>query len=156
MSLYSGKNVTQQLYSEETSKLDLYMQRQPTLRIKWKPDSLQLSPEAEPQLRDYITDFVNRQHPDMRDDESLAAIGALVDLAGHKNPRMRVLELGGDCIGYKAKQWLDILDGDTAFSRCRSWHTGELSDDVESSTEDGSEGPFDVLLIPKVSTLFAG
>jgi acyl transferase domain-containing protein len=152
ISLYSGGKNRSSSSEEDGSKLDLYTQRQPTLRVNWKPDVLRLSPEAELPLRDYVADFVSQQCPDMRDDESQAVIGALVDLAGHKNPRMRVLELGGDGVGYKAKEWLGILDGETAFSRCRSWHTGDMGEDGEPSIEDGSEGPFDVLLVPKHAT----
>ncbi|KAI2618197.1 polyketide synthase [Hypoxylon sp. NC1633] len=148
ISLYTGKN-TAQNQSDGDSFVEKYMQRQPTLRIHWKPDVLRLGPEAETRLKEYVAAFVDRQHPDMQDDESLAVIGALVDLVGHKTPRMRVLELGGDALGYKAKQWLGILDGETAFSRCRSWHAGELSEDGKLSIEDGSEGPFDILLIPR-------
>ena len=111
---------------------------------------LRLYPEAAEQLRAYVARFVEQQHPDIRDDESMAAIGALLELAGHKNPRMRVLELSGDAQGYKAKQWQSILGKETAFSRCRSWHTGDLTEDGEVSIKDEEEGPFDVVVIPKV------
>ncbi|ORY71075.1 polyketide synthase [Pseudomassariella vexata] len=150
IALFSGKS---QMANEADAggQSDLYLQRQPTLRVNWKPDVLRLSPETEQPLRDYIADFVSQQHPDIRDDESLAVIGGLVDLAGHKNPRMRVLELGGDCHGYKAHQWKGILDGETAFSRCRSWDTAELGEDGEPLVENGGEA-FDVLLIPKHAT----
>ena len=114
---------------------------------------LRLSPEVAVQLREYVTDFVKQQHPDVRDDESLAVIGALLELAGHKNPRMRVLELGGDVQGYKAKQWLSMLGKKTAFSLCRSWHAGDLGENGEVSIKDGVEGPFDVVVVPRVSIL---
>ena len=118
---------------------------------QWKPDVLRLSPKAAVQLREYVDDFVEYQHPDIRDDESLAVMGALLELAGHKNPRIRVLELGGDAQGYKAKQWLRILGKETAFSLCQSWHAGDLSEIGDVSIKDGVEGPFDVVVIPKVS-----
>lgn len=79
--------------------------------MKWKPDVLRLSPDSEPSLRDYVADFVGQQCPDMQDDESQAVIGALVDLAGHKTPRMRVLELGGDGFGLG-------VDGDPGWAHC--------------------------------------
>lgn len=112
---------------------------------------LRLSPEAGAQLREYVADFVEQQHPDVQDDESLAIIGALLELAGHKTPRMRVLEIGGDEQGYKAKQWLNILGKETAFSICRSWHAGNFSENGEISIKDDVEGPFDVVVLPKVS-----
>ena len=155
ISLYNGRNAvaSQQEDDSGANPLEKYLKRQPTLRVNWKPDVLRLSQENEAQLKEYVAVSVENQHDDMRDDESLAVIGALVDLAGHKNPRMRVLELGGDALGYKAKQWQSILDGETAFARCRSWHAGELNEDVDPSIviQDGTEGPFDILLIPRVS-----
>ena len=99
-----------------------------------------------------MTDFVEQQHPDIRDDRGLAAIGALLQLAGHKNPRMRVLELDGDAQGYKAETWLGLLGKGTAFSLCRSWHAGTFSDDGDLAIKDEAEGPFDVIVLPKVST----
>jgi acyl transferase domain-containing protein len=150
MSLYTGKNVSQQ-QADDNGPLSLYMQRQPALRVHWKPDVSRLSSIAENQIRGYVADFVDRQPEDLRDDESLSIIGAIVDLVGHKSPRMRVLELGGDGIGYKAKQWLKILDHNTAFSRCLSWHSAQLDEDGVLSIEDGHEGPFEVLILPAVS-----
>jgi hypothetical protein len=114
---------------------------------------LRLSPDAAVQLREYVATFLEQQHPDIRDDESLAVIGALLELAGHKNPRMRVLELGGDAQGYKAKQWLDMLGKETAFSLCWSWHAGDLSENGEITIKDDVEGPFDVLVVPRVSAV---
>jgi hypothetical protein len=151
MSLYTGKNVSQQ-QADDSGPLSLYMQRQPALRVHWKPDISRVSSIAGDKIREYVNDFVDRQPEDLRDDESLSIIGAIVDLVGHKVPRMRVLELGGDGVGYKAKQWLNIVDKDTAFSRCRSWHSGQLDDEGVLSIEDSYEGPFEVLILPAVST----
>lgn len=113
---------------------------------------LRLSPDAAVQLRAYVATFLEQQDPDTRDDESLAVIGALLELAGHKNPRMRILELGGDAQGYKAKQWLDMLGKETAFSLCRSWHAGKLTENGEIIIKDDAQGPFDVLVVPRVRT----
>lgn len=160
ISLYTGKKEattqqSEQLYNNDgTSSASVisYIQRQPTLRIHWKPDVLRLRPEAEAQLRDYVAVFIDQQHDDLRDDESLAAIGALLDLAGHKNPSIRVLELGGDVFGYKGKQWQSMLDKDTAFPRYHSWHSGNVTDDGDIKVErEVYDGPFDVILIPRVS-----
>lgn len=158
------KNVRISLYSpgkavqgkSPDGSVALYMQRQPGLRGNWKPDILRLDPDAEGALRDYVTAFIAHQPPDMVDDESMAVIGALLDLSGHKNPRMRILELidSNDRCGCKAQQWLGILDKETAFSRCQSWHTGRLNEDGRLETGDGSEGPFEVIVIPRVSTRY--
>jgi acyl transferase domain-containing protein/NADPH:quinone reductase-like Zn-dependent oxidoreductase/NADP-dependent 3-hydroxy acid dehydrogenase YdfG len=161
MSRYTGKNsvaVTQQQSEGEsnsdaaTDPLAMYLKRQPTLRVQWKPDVLRVGASSAAALRKHVASFVEQQSEDVQDDESLAVIGALLTLAGHKSPRMRVLELGGDAQGYKAKEWLNMLDKDTAFPRCRSWHVGDLGEKGDISVQDGAEGPFDVVLVPKLST----
>ncbi|RYP19020.1 hypothetical protein DL765_003603 [Monosporascus sp. GIB2] len=105
----TGDSDTNSASASSSNPLGLYTQRQPALRVQWKPDALRISPEAAVQLREYVADFVEQQHPDVRDDESLAVIGAILELAGHKNPRMRVLELGDDAQGHRTKQWLSML-----------------------------------------------
>ncbi|RWA08741.1 hypothetical protein EKO27_g6377 [Xylaria grammica] len=104
ISLYNGKSsmpdAQQNSEVEETGRedadptesnpLEVYLQRQPTLRVQWKPDLLRIGQEAIAQLREYVTNFVEEQHLDLRDDESMLVIGALLELAGHKNPHMRV------------------------------------------------------------------
>ncbi|KAF2258784.1 polyketide synthase, partial [Lojkania enalia] len=149
ISLYTGKKIEQRATDDPLAK---YMERQPMLRINWKPDILRVGSNVETHLKQYVASFVEQQREDLLDDESLVVIGALIDLAGHKNPRMRVLELGGDAFGYKAKEWLGMLDADTAFSRCKSWVTGDVDENGEPSIQDGTEGPFEVLLIPKHAT----
>ncbi|KLO91892.1 putative polyketide synthase [Fusarium fujikuroi] len=149
VSLYTGKTATtvdQSTISQggNNPPTDLYAQRNPTLRVTWKPDIQRLDPSGEDSLRSYITAFVNQQTEDVRDYESLSVMSALLDLAGHKNPRMRVLELGGDELGYKAKHWQSTLSKDTAFSKCRSWHVGTLTADGDVSLEpEGGKDPFD-------------
>ncbi|KAI1470380.1 polyketide synthase [Daldinia caldariorum] len=154
ISLYNGNMSGQSESNSNNSPVtDLYAQRQPTLRIHWKPDVLRLRPEAEARLRNYVASFVDQQQDDMRDDESMAAIAALLDLAGHKNPRIRVLELGGDTLGYKAKQWQSILDKETAFSRCRSWQSGSLTESGDIFVEgESDEDVYDVILTPRHAT----
>lgn len=149
----SGDSETDDTNPEFANPLDLYLQRQPTLRVQWKPDMLRLSGASSitTPLLSYLSDFVEKQHPDVRDDESLAVIGGLLELAGHKNPRMRVLEIGGDNHGYKAELWQAILGKKTAFSRVQSWHAGALNTKGDISVQGDIEGPFDVVLIPKVS-----
>ncbi|PHH90746.1 hypothetical protein CDD83_2742 [Cordyceps sp. RAO-2017] len=145
MTLYTGKAPAQPAGS-------VYLQRQPCLRIQWKPDISRVHPDSEASLREYIGRFAAEQPADMQDRESVLVLGALLDLAGHRNPRMRVLELGQDC-NCIAKQCLAMLDKDTAFPRCRSWHGGSLGEEGEL-TIDGSKGsePYDVVLIPHHST----
>lgn len=155
ISLYSGKTTAPGTEQAEGGPADLFAQRQPTLRINWKPDVLRLrkGPKAEVSLREYVAAFVAQQHDDVRDDESLAVTAALLDLAGHKNPRMRVLELDGDILGYKARQWQSLLDKETAFPRVKSWHSGTLDENGDISIQgDSDDQPFDVLVIPRHAT----
>ncbi|KAH7383971.1 polyketide synthase [Pyrenochaeta sp. MPI-SDFR-AT-0127] len=147
--LYTGKKIEQRTTDDPLAK---YMERQPMLRVNWKPDILRVGSEAEAQLKQYVEEFVAQQREDLLDDESLVVIGALLDLAGHKNPRMRVLELGGDTFGYKAKEWLSMLDAETAFSRCKTWVVGDVDENGEPSIQNDIAGPFEVLLIPKHAT----
>lgn len=159
MALYTpGKQVQ---HENPDSSIALYMQRQPGLRAHWKPDILRLDSGSGGPLREYTAASMAQQPPDLLDDESMAVIGAVQDLAGQKDPPMRVLELDNNnnnnnkkhkkgC-GCKAEDWLDILDKDTAFSRCRSWHLGKISEDGCLETEDDSEGPLKVIAIPRVS-----
>lgn len=156
ISLYTGKTSAPETEQSQGDISELFAQRQPTLRIRWKPDVLRLrkGPEAESALREYVAAFVNQQHDDVRDEESLAVTAALLDLAGHKNPRIRVLELDGDALGYKAKQWQSLLDKETAFARVRSWHSCTLTENGDISIEGdaGQDQPFDVLVIPRHAT----
>ncbi|RYP54379.1 hypothetical protein DL768_000796 [Monosporascus sp. mg162] len=155
MSLYTGKAPPQ----EAASSSNIYLQRHPCLRILWKPDILRVRPGMETVLRDYMADFAAQQTADVRDDESLLVFSAMLDLASHKMPRMRVLELGGNGCGCMAKQCLAMLGKNTAFPRCRSWEKGELGEDGVLSIQDGGSSdldePFDVVLIPNHSSSHA-
>lgn len=149
IALYTGKKVDQP--EDEGGPLDVYMERQPTLRVRWKPDVSRLGPRSVDRLKEYVSNFMDQLPLDLQDDETMAVIGALLDLAGHKNPRMRVLELGGDALGYKAEQWLGFLDAETAFKRCKSWDVGGVDEGGKLLIEGESSGPFDVILVPTVS-----
>lgn len=143
LSLYAGKAPVQPASS-------VYLQRHPCLRVLWKPDILRLHPGAESQLHEYVSAFAARQSADMKDNESVVGFGAVLDLASHKNPRMSVLELGGGCECI-AKQCLALLGKDTAFPRCRSWHSGGLGEDGKLAIDDAkTTEPFDVILVPRV------
>ncbi|KAI1101334.1 putative polyketide synthase [Jackrogersella minutella] len=143
MSEYTGKTIQE---SQDVNGI-AHLQRHPCLRVRWKPDIMRLDQGSESQLKDYIDEFIMGQHADLADDMTLSIIGALLDLAGHKSPSMRILELGGGC-GCKTKEWLNMLDKDTAFPRLRSWDKGHLDEDGNMEVEGGAEGPFDIVLIP--------
>ncbi|KAJ4859714.1 KR domain-containing protein [Trichoderma breve] len=121
MNAYTGKAPVE----PETS---MHPQRQPCLRVQWKPDS-----------------------DDLNDNGALIVFAALLDLFGHKVPRMSVLELGKEC-QWTPKDCQQILGKDTAFPRFRLWEDGRFGDDnkvVVSNTK--TSAPYDVVLIPHLS-----
>ncbi|RYP78219.1 hypothetical protein DL771_000696 [Monosporascus sp. 5C6A] len=145
LSLYTGKAPAQ-------PAANVYLERHPCLRVLWKPDIVRLHPGAEGQIREYVGAFAAQQSADMQDNQSLVTFSAVLDLAGHKNPRMRVLELGGGC-DCMAKKCLALLEKDTAFPRCRSWHAGDLGEDGKISIQEAkTTDRFDVVVIPNHST----
>lgn len=148
LSQYTGK-------AQKQPVKDLFEERHPTLRVQWKPDILRLHQGVETQLRAYITEFVATKSADARDNESMVAISALLDLAGHRNPQMHVLELSSGC-GCCSKKLSTYLEIETAFPRCQSWLTGSLDEHGKLLLEDDVKSiqPFDVIVIPEVSILF--
>ena len=125
-------------------------QRHPCLRVQWKPDIQHLHSGSVTQLHQYIVAFLENRGSDLDDDEDVGVMGALLDLAGHKNPRMRVLEIGEDCSS-KGEKLLELLDKHAAFPRCRSWHTATIASNSELVVTDGGRGPFDTIIVPGVS-----
>ncbi|KAH6603842.1 polyketide synthase [Trichoderma cornu-damae] len=145
MNAYTGKAPVE----PETS---IYLQRQPCLRIQWKPDILRLQPGSESAIRDYISSFAAQQSDDLNDNGALIVFAALLDLFGHKVPRMSVLELSQD------RQWTpkdcqSILGKDTAFPRFRLWSDGKVGEDNKVIAVENTKSPdrYDVVLIPHLS-----
>ncbi|KAL7944087.1 polyketide synthase [Trichoderma barbatum] len=144
MNAYTGKAPVE----PETS---IYLQRQPCLRVQWKPDVLRLQPGSETAIREYIASFAAQQSDDLNDNGALIVFAALLDLFGHKVPRMSVLELGQDC-QWTPKDCQSILGKSTAFPRFRLWDDGKLGDDSKIVVDNAkSSDPYDVVLIPHLS-----
>ncbi|KAI2712011.1 hypothetical protein CBS147332_5647 [Penicillium roqueforti] len=129
LSLYTGK-------AEQDSDTG----RHPCLRVVWKPDLSRLTTADQPHLQEVITDFLVN-HPDLADNGKVGVVSALLDLAAHKNPRLRVLELGKGC-DCKTQGWREFLDEKTDFPRIREWKTAE-SEKIEETEEK-----YDVILLP--------
>ena len=67
------------------------------------------------------------QEPDIAGNEIFARLAALLDIAGYKNPRMRVLELGGPDNQSGAAIWPCLLGRElSVFCRYQSWTAGTL------------------------------
>ncbi|KAI1170031.1 polyketide synthase-like protein [Nemania sp. FL0916] len=146
MALYEGRMVKNTVHGAASFK------RHPCLRVKWKPDIQMLRSDLSNSLRSYIETFKSRQKVDMLDDERLAVVGALIDLAGHKNPQLQVVELGENC-DCKSKHWIELLDAESPFPRFGTWKRGTLdkdggiSIDGKSIEDCLSETLFDVLIV---------
>lgn len=156
LSLYVGK-VEEEVEASEAN-------RHPTLRVVWKPDITRLEPGQRTQLGSYLEDYVSTHH-NLFESTTLGIMAGLVDLAGHKNPRLRVLELSRDC-DCRSKQFLDILDNKSDFPRSRKWLFGSLangelavssvnnpdkSDKIKLDADHSST--YDMVILAKVSQL---
>ncbi|KAI1768203.1 putative polyketide synthase [Hypoxylon sp. FL1150] len=137
MALYTGKVV-------RTGNTSLQTQRHPVMRVYWKPDILSLSSNAESQLNQYVSAYQESRQLDLIDDESII-IEALIDLIGHKNPRMDVLQLGIESES-RSQHWLRILGQGTAFPRYRTWQNRVLEEDGSVSLLD-TPGAFSALTV---------
>ncbi|KAG9231668.1 polyketide synthase [Amylocarpus encephaloides] len=143
LSLYQGKK------GDQPSSQQHELLRHPFLRTHWKPDILRLDSSAQVQLDAYVAKFLKQKHSaEPGIDQHFATAGALFDLAGHKNPKLRVLEIAGGLEEWR-KQWLDLLNKDTAFPRCHSWHVATISEEEEIQMESEIKGPYDVIYIPE-------
>lgn len=153
LSLYNGRT-TNGVDDGIASDNEPSMQRQPCLSVQWKPDILRLHPNAAYHTQSHLTQAVESLPADLRDHSSMAIIVALVGLASFKNPRMRVLELGagGECL---AKRWLETLEAETTFPRCRSWVGHELDSygKLVGTDHYEAEASFDTIIVPTVSHL---
>jgi hypothetical protein len=142
---YNGKQV-RPFQGRQT----IFKKRYPCLEVQWKPDIQRLAVSAEDALREYVADFVQKLSPDLVDSTSLPVIAALANLAGHRLPRMRILELGSSECFCRAKHLLDLLDKETAFPRCRSWHKGAIEANGGVTVKDGIDEPYDLVLLSEV------
>lgn len=116
--------------------------RQPCLRVHWKPDIRHIDTRTALKLDRYISGFISWCHDEnmeLADNQCLAVISTLVDLAGHLNPRMRVLELG-DSAEYNGKKLMRILGDDAGFRRYRSWDSGTIDNTGSIHLKAGHEG----------------
>ena len=154
LSLYSGK-------MEDTNVADA--NRHPTLRVIWKPDVARLDPDRKSDLDAYLEQYLS-DHYNLNENMAVGVMAGLIDLAGHKNPRIRVLEVDRAC-DCKSRQWRDILNEVTDFPRVRDWQVGSFVDGEMTLSQSGNltdvkkakvvgeaATKWDVLLLPQVDT----
>ncbi|KAI5921029.1 putative polyketide synthase [Camillea tinctor] len=138
LSMYTGKVV------QEDNTTNVQTQREPIMHVRWKPDILQLDSELEDQLNEYVSRYIDDNC--CAEDEVISTMGILIDLMGHKNPKIDVLEVR-DAHGKQPESWLYTLDQGTAFPRYRSWTAREIGDGTNSSLEGTSGQKFDLLIM---------
>lgn len=151
-------NLHQVRMSQYTAKLasEPEMTRQPCLRVEWKPDIQLLREDGAELLTKYLGNLFNnleKADVELAGSKSIPTIAGLLDLFGHKNPRMRVLELD-DGLTCGTKPWPYLLGADTGFQRYGSWKMGKLNELGVFALDnlDSSESCFDVVVISKVGS----
>lgn len=93
--------------------------RHPMLRVLWKPDVHGLGHICSDRLSEFLDQFVLEARSDIVV-EGLLKLGACLSLLAHKNPGLRILELGNN-ISEITKATLNLLSANTAFRRLRSY-----------------------------------
>ncbi|KAI1775109.1 polyketide synthase-like protein [Hypoxylon cercidicola] len=134
---------TGRIAQSETS-IDPHLERNPVLRVEWKPDITRLGPEDKPWLEAYVAGLIQQHAPTTADREIPAIIGILLDLVGHKNPRMRVARVGDD--SKDVDNWLDTLGNGTALPRLHAWKSIRPGDIDQLVVEGSAPDTFDVLI----------
>ena len=146
-----------------TSQVGVAEKRHPMLRVLWKPDIHGLGFVSSDRLSDYLDEYVRESHSEIADD-GLLRLGATLSLLSHKNPGLRILELGND-INEITKATLDLLHANKAFRMLRSYTVGSISEDSKLfgaavNFEDGQRQEislilgqdFDLVLLPVLPT----
>lgn len=107
----------------------------------------------------HLQKFVDEAHSEVSD-ESLLKMGAMLDLLLHKEPRLRVLELGNEVHDITLAT-LDLLSSKSDFKRLSTYSTASFSEDgsisggvVDLETRERSkpaslsEERYDLIMIP--------
>ncbi|KAI1123051.1 putative polyketide synthase [Nemania abortiva] len=145
------KNVRMESYTVQTAddkRISLHCNRQLGLRMKWKPDISRLRPNTAHHLMHYLSSSILTQvTSDVSSEDNVPSIiGALLDLAGHRNASMEVLEIMRGC-SIESDQWCRLLGKEEALPRYKSWNTATFDNDGKLTIDSASDGPFDVLLL---------
>ncbi|KAL2802548.1 hypothetical protein BJX63DRAFT_440810 [Aspergillus granulosus] len=137
--------------------------RHPALRVLWKPDVHGLGFPVVSTLRQHLQEFADEAHSPVSDD-GLLKMGAMLDLLVHKDPNLRILEVGDDSHEL-TMAILELLWSRTEFRRVHSYTTAQLGGQgaliggpVDLDTGECSDklGPladekFDLILIPTLN-----
>ncbi|CRG92461.1 Nonribosomal peptide synthetase 14 [Talaromyces islandicus] len=101
--------------------------RHPMLRVLWKPQVYGVNFMHDPDFTRYLDDFVAEARSPVKD-EGLLKLGATINLLSHRNPRLRILELGSDNHDFTVAV-LALLYADNDYRRLSSYSTGYLDNE---------------------------
>ncbi|KAI0401620.1 reducing type I polyketide synthase 10 [Xylaria palmicola] len=134
--------------------------RHPVLRVLWKPDPFGLGPLSDECAQRHLDHFVEEANSPLAD-ANILKLGSVLDLLAHKNPRLRILELGNDIHDITLAA-LTLMASETEFKRMSTYSTAAFAEDgslsgglVDFETGERCEQPgpvaqgaFDLVLIP--------
>ncbi|KAI1334905.1 polyketide synthase [Xylariaceae sp. FL0016] len=121
--------------------------RYPCLRARWKPDIQRLHWGIREHVEEYVTRMRNQDLFKQIGSDAFSAVGVLLDLAGHKNPSMRVLLIGDDVSDQITAKFQAILDVDTPFRRFSTWHIAQLDETRTLELSDPNKSKYDVVVL---------
>lgn len=142
--------------------------RHPVLRVLWKPDPFGLGYMDEELVQRHFDHFVEEANSPLAD-VNVLKLGSILDVLAHKNPRLRILELGNDIHDITSAA-LTLLAAESDFKRMTSYSTatwneqGTLSGgvvDLETGERCDkpatlSKGCFDLVLMPVLGPWIEG
>ncbi|KAL3450556.1 hypothetical protein BJX65DRAFT_316007 [Aspergillus insuetus] len=98
--------------------------RHPVLRVLWKPDVHGLGLMTGSAAQEYAQKFADEAHSPVEDTD-LLKLGAVLDLFAHKNPVLRILEVGNESQELTLAV-LELLKSQTDFKRLATYTTAQL------------------------------
>lgn len=101
--------------------------RHPMLRVAWKPDIYCPGLMRTEDFTNYLNQFVAEAHSPVSD-EGMLKLGAALNLLTHKNPRMRILELGSDATTF-TRAVLALLSSSSDYKMLHSYSTGYVDNE---------------------------
>ncbi|KAI2686207.1 hypothetical protein CBS147317_2346 [Penicillium roqueforti] len=111
---------------QSNSQADIEDKRHPVLRVLWKPDIYGLGLMAMDDAQHHVQKFADEAHSPVSG--PLLKMGAMLDLLAHKNPRLRILEIGNDVQDITLAV-LGLLSAQGSFKRLSAYSTASVSDD---------------------------
>lgn len=115
-----------QQYEPNRASENAAIARHPMLRVLWKPQIYGTEFMQEQAFTRYLDNFVEEAQSPVKD-EGLLKLGATINLLSHRNPRLRILELGSNNHDFTTAV-LALLYADNDYRRLASYSTGYLDE----------------------------